>query len=63
LLFYPSVPILVDDHTLKKGVERCFFTATRITTSQLVLIMLSIWSKRLIKCYLTKKEERNMTKR
>jgi hypothetical protein len=32
-------------------------------TSQLVLMMLSIWSKRLIKCYLPKKEEHNMTKR
>jgi hypothetical protein len=39
------------------------FRATRITTSQLVLVMLSVWSKRLMKCYLTKKEEHNMTKR
>jgi hypothetical protein len=32
-------------------------------TSQLVLMMLFIWSKSLIKCYLPKKEEHNMTKR
>jgi hypothetical protein len=57
-----SVPMLGDDHKLKKGIERCFFRATRIRTSQMVL-MFSIWSKRLIKCYLTKNEEHNMTKR
>jgi hypothetical protein len=54
--------LLVDDHTLKKGIERCFFRATRIRTSQLVLMMLSIWSTRLIS-YLTKKEEYDMTKK
>jgi hypothetical protein len=47
-----SVPMLVDDHTLEKGIERFFFRATRIRTSQLVLMVLSIWSKRLIKCYI-----------
>jgi hypothetical protein len=50
-----SVPMLVDDHALKKGIERCFFRATQIRTSQLMLMMLSIWSRRLIKCYMTKK--------
>jgi hypothetical protein len=58
-----SLPMSVDDHALKKGIGICFFRATQIRTNKLVLMMLFIWSKRLIECYLTKKEKHNMTKR